>query len=684
MSSEDPPTAELGSPEREQPSSAAAAGHEQQARARRVAALRRFSKATGIAAIPMGLVVLAAWFFEVELLKRAFPAMPAMKANTAVGFVLLGTAVWMCHVQAKRWRAHWIGVGCAGVVFLLAVATASQWATGADLGIDQLLFREVATDASEFDPGRMSAVSALAFVLLSSALLLLHGWKVPPTWRLPELLAAASILVTTAGILDLALTPAHSETNVGLHTVLGLLVLGCGVLFVDPDRGLPLLVGETNGGAVARRLLPVAVVVPLLIAWLSWAGAQLGLYGMWFDVSLSAMTKSVILVAVIVWTATSIDRADVKRRNAEQALRRQETMLRAVLDALPAGVWIADSAGHAIGANDAARELWAGGPKVTRERYSEYKAWWADSGEPLKGDDWAMARAINSGETSRGEVLEIECFDGERKTILHNGAPIRDADGKIIGAVAAAMDITDRKRAEDALKERSEDLARSNSDLEQFAYVASHDLQEPLRAVAGCVQILQQRLGRRLDGQDLELMSHATAGAARMQSLINDLLAFSRVGTRAHNLQPIASEDAFQRAVAGLSSAIAESGVSITHDPLPHVAADPMQLAQLLQNLIANAIKFRRDEAPRVHVGARLEGDAWHFTVSDNGIGIEADYFDRIFVVFQRLHTRREYPGTGIGLAICKKIVERHGGRIWLESQPGVGSTFHFNLPATT
>jgi hypothetical protein len=217
--------------------------------------------------------------------------------------------------------------------------------------------------------------------------------------------------------------------------------------------------------------------------------------------------------------------------------------------------------------------------------------------------------------------------------------------------------------------------------LEQFAYIASHDLQEPLRAVAGTVQLLQHHYGDRLDTRANEFIQHAVEGATRMQTLIDDLLTLSRVGTRSQPVQSTNCAAVLTTVLANLTLTIAESGAVITHDPLPTVMADATQLSQLFQNLIGNAIKFRRDDTPVIHIQVEQKDNETLFAVCDNGIGIEAQYLERVFGVFQRLHTRREYPGTGIGLAICKKIIERHGGCIWVESELGQGSTFYFTLP---
>ncbi len=236
------------------------------------------------------------------------------------------------------------------------------------------------------------------------------------------------------------------------------------------------------------------------------------------------------------------------------------------------------------------------------------------------------------------------------------------------------------EEASGQLSQQKADLERSNRDLEQFAYVASHDLQEPLRGVAGCGQIPQRRYKGRLDGEADELITHIVEGATRMRALILDLLSYSRVGTRGSDLKPVDSAAALEKALSYLQAAINECGATVTADELPTVTADPVQLTQLFQNLVGNALKYRGPQAPVVHVAFRRHGADCEFAVSDNGIGIEPQYFERIFLIFQRLHTRAEYSGTGIGLALCRKIVERHGGRIWLESEARRGSTFRFTI----
>jgi signal transduction histidine kinase len=267
------------------------------------------------------------------------------------------------------------------------------------------------------------------------------------------------------------------------------------------------------------------------------------------------------------------------------------------------------------------------------------------------------------------DKAELEVLVGRRTEEL------RDANARL------SVELDERRRAELRLAQYAQDLGRSNAELEQFAYVASHDLQEPLRMVASFTQLLAKRYQGRLDQDADEFIGFAVDGANRMQQLINDLLAYSRVGTRGKSPEPTDLNEVLGHAEANLNEAIKESGTVVTHEPLPVVAVDQVQFTQLFQNLLANAIKFRSRETPRIHVSAQVEGGDWLVSVQDNGIGIAPEHKERIFAVFQRLHSRAEYPGTGIGLALCKKIVERHGGRIWVESTPGQGSTFYFNIP---
>lgn len=258
---------------------------------------------------------------------------------------------------------------------------------------------------------------------------------------------------------------------------------------------------------------------------------------------------------------------------------------------------------------------------------------------------------------------------------------ISDSFGRVTGLRCTMLDVTELRRQEDLLKRQTADLKRSNAELEQFAYVASHDLQEPLRMVASFAQLLSRRYAGRLDSKADEYIEYVVDGAKRMQQLICDLLSLSRVGTRSGEFQEVVLDGVLSEVLLNLGPAIQEEGATVTHERLPSILGDRGQMAQLFQNLIGNSMKFHGPEPPRVHISAAEAGQGWTVSVSDNGIGIAAAHSNRVFQIFQRLHSRERYPGTGIGLAICQKIVERHGGRIWFDSVPGAGTTFRFTVP---
>jgi PAS domain S-box-containing protein len=296
----------------------------------------------------------------------------------------------------------------------------------------------------------------------------------------------------------------------------------------------------------------------------------------------------------------------------------------------------------------------------------------------------AQVRAFGDGPVAARRMGERGQISGLRRSGESFPADASISKMEIEGEriyTAVVRDVTERTQAEEALARQAAELTRSNAELEQFAYVASHDLKEPLRMVASYTQLLARRYGERLDDDAREFIGYAVEGVTRMQSLINDLLAYSRVGTKGGQLEPVELDEVLHQTLVTLGPAIEEAGAEVSVDALPTVRGDGLQLMQLFQNLIANAIKFRGDAPPRVRVTAERGEHEWVISVRDNGIGIAPEFAERIFVIFQRLHSRDEYPGTGIGLSICKKIVERHGGRIWVESQPGEGTAFHLAFP---
>ena len=383
-----------------------------------------------------------------------------------------------------------------------------------------------------------------------------------------------------------------------------------------------------------------------------------------------------------------------ERKRAEIAARDSEALYHSLVDTLPINILRKDLQGRVTYGNKGYCEA-MGKPLPELLGKTDFELFPKDLASKYAADD---DQVITTGKMFE-DIEEHRKPGGDRRYVHVLKAPVRDARREIVGTQVIFWDVTARKLAEEQLSRTAADLARSNQELEQFAYVASHDLQEPLRMITSYTQLIAKRHGDKLDNEAREFINFAVDGARRMQTLINDLLAYSRVGSKGKPLEPVAGADCLKAALDNLKVALEEGKATVTFATLPALFGDSVQLTQLLQNLVGNALKFHGTAAPTIHIGVERrhapscpvptpqspvrqeKPEEWVFSVRDNGIGIEPQYFDRIFVIFQRLHTQDQYPGTGIGLAICKKIVERHRGRIWVESKPGEGTTFFFSLP---
>jgi len=385
---------------------------------------------------------------------------------------------------------------------------------------------------------------------------------------------------------------------------------------------------------------------------------------------------------------TAIARDISERKAAEQQLEESRDQLEGAQALAHLGSWTWDVATERIAAS----------PEMFRIHGLEPRPGWIDRSaivDLVHPQDRAMFGEATSRARETGEPLDLEFRiirpDGVLRW-LHTRAELESGPGGAARMEGTSQDITERRRAEQQIRqlnvelerrvqERTAELERSNMELQLFATIAAHDLQEPLRTVTAYTQMLAKRYRGRLDPEADELIAFATEGAIWMHQLIDGLLLYSRVGSAKIQCEPIHGDRVLTRAMSNLRRALDETRAVVTHDELPKVLGDESQLALLFQNLIGNAVKFRRRAVPKIHVSARWQGSEWRFGIRDNGLGMEPQHLERIFAIFQRLHGREEFPGTGIGLAICKRIVERHGGRIWAESEPGRGSTFWFTLP---
>lgn len=359
--------------------------------------------------------------------------------------------------------------------------------------------------------------------------------------------------------------------------------------------------------------------------------------------------------------------------------KRAEERLRITIEAAPSGMIMVNEQGNIVLVNTQVERLFGYSreellgqsieklvPSKVRDKHPEHRASFFKN---------PQARSMGVGRDLFGLRK-----DGSEIPVEIGLNPLQTEGERYV--LASIVDITERKKAEALLQEKILELERSNEELQQFAYVCSHDLQEPLRVISNYTQLLAKRyMGKTLDEDAHEFIDFTLDATKRMHQLINDLLLYSRVETRGKGFVEVDVNEIVRIAESNLSLAIEESNATVSVDELPTVKGDNSQLVQLFQNLIGNALKFRSEKQPAVHVSAVTDGDMWRFTVSDNGIGFDMKHAERIFVIFQRLHLREAYEGSGIGLAVCKKIVERHGGRLWVESQPGKGSSFHFTLP---
>ncbi|HVT89631.1 MAG TPA: ATP-binding protein [Tepidisphaeraceae bacterium] len=365
-----------------------------------------------------------------------------------------------------------------------------------------------------------------------------------------------------------------------------------------------------------------------------------------------------------------------RRRYMREQVRRHQDRFRAIFESSIDGIITMNDEGRITSINPAAGQMFG----YTAEEAIGQSILMLIPPERHGEEGNILARFRRGERIDHFETVRIN-KKGEYIQVSLTVSPMLDATGKVIGASKIVRDITEQKRSQASLARHAEELARSNVELERFAYVASHDLQEPLRTVHSFAQLLERRMGKNLSRETEECLRFITGGVKRMQTLINDLLVYSRVSSRGSAFREMDCSEVLAKVLENLRALITAQNAAITVDPLPTVNGDATQLGQLFQNLLANSLKFVREIPPQIRVSAARGENEWIFTVADNGIGIDSRYFDRIFAIFQRLHTIEEYGGTGIGLAVCKKIVERHGGRIWVESVSGEGSKFHFSLP---
>ena len=634
----------------------------------------------------LGTLAMIGWLMGIRSLTSFVPGYIPIAPGASLAFILLGGA-WYLYARApSRWFTRIYVLVSILSISLIALLNLIQFLTGANAGIEMYFTREVlAIDPGTYGAGPMSPIAATSFLLICASMSLIlfaPGYRAGLSSGLAFVVVSVGLIVLLGYLYGTPQLYGGGYRYVALPAGVMFVFLGTGLIVAAGPAHFPLrlLVGPSIRALLMRSFLLVIFVVILIEGTFRGLFSLLGLT-MALRAAMSALIAMAITSIVISQMSRvvggAMDRAEAERKRAEQALLKSEQhyhlLFENMLDGFAYCKMLFDDHGRPIDfvfleVNSAFERL-TGLKNVIGKKVTEVIPGMKESYPELFE---IYGRVALTGVPEKFEIdfrpleawFSISVYSTEREYF------------------AAVFDnITERKRAEEELNKRTEELVRSNTELEQFIYIASHYLQEPLRTVSNFSQLLAKRYKGELDAKADQFIGFIVDGTTRMQEMIDDLLEYSRVSTKTKTFEPTDCEAVLDKALANVKEAIEESDAVVTHGPLPTVMADASQLVQLFQNLLSNAIKFRK-EKPIIVVSAVQRGNEWLFSEKDNGIGIAPEFIEHIFKMFEREYASAEYPGTGVGLAICKKIVERHGGRIWVESEIGKGSTFYFTIPA--
>ncbi len=645
--------------------------------------MARMARALSWLVLAWSVVVLIGWFLRFETLVRIVPDAVSFKANVAVAMALVAVLLLQAlnaepagGLRSSRWARYVIGF-----ILILGIGTVAQSILRTDYGIDELLVDDFTT-LPDHHPGRMSELSALCLILMGIAFLLMD--KPDTRYQLAARTLALAVFVVgyLAGIgyLFHAESFYHpgSMTALSIHGAAMLTLVPVAFFLARPDRGLARwLASDGTVGLLLRRLLPAVLFLAPLIAWLQGeAAARSGEAAAYVTLGNVAL-----LVALVLWTTRAVQSLAAARELAETTLRSSQERLTWALQAAGGGAWDWDL--------DANRAWWS--PEM-------YDLWLVEAGTPMQfansvervdprdreSMNAALSKAIAEHTTYCCEFRILNPAGPER-WMESRGRATYDASGHATRLLGITIDISAQKRVEISLRQANEALARSNAELQRFAIVASHDLQTPLRSIASFSELLMTRHAGVLPAQARQWLEHIANSSERLQVMVKSLLQYASVEVKAEPFEPVSMGQVLQQALDVLEISLKEAGARVEFDTLPVVMGDPTQLAEVWRNLIGNAVKYRGPDPPVIGISATTNDEgSWTFCVTDNGIGIEARHCERIFEIFERLHDSASYPGAGIGLAICRRVIERHGGRIWVESRPGHGSRFCFTLPMSS
>lgn len=626
------------------------------------------------------ILVLVGWLFDIEILKRPVRRTISMNPTTALCFILSATSLLLFAYRYNK-QCRIISLTLGIIVMIIAELRILNSIVPFIPAPDRILFASKLSAEAQFLAGsnRMPLNTATSFLVTAIVLVMLH-FRGKRKKIILQAIATLIALMSLFSILGYVYNAPEfnnllSDLPMALHTGIFFFLLAIAMLLVYPTQGMVAVTSSTySGGMMARRLIPFAIIIPVFLGFLRLLSHWHNLFSIEFGLMLLIMGIIILFILFIWYTAVVLNKRHQKN---QQQIRESNDLFSSLFYKSPVMSAITDAAtGRFMDVNDA------------------YLAFCGFEKENMIGKT-AFELGLFIDENDRSKIIDVV----NRHTSARNMEVRMNINNEIKWLsinidklilydrpcyLSAMIDITNRKKGaeylEAKIRQRTAELERKNRELEQFAYVASHDLQEPLRTTTSFVWFLNEKYKGRLDAEADQVLTYMVQGSERMKTLIKDLLDYSRIGGKIE-LSDIDCNEIMKEVLADLDIAIKEANATILIDPLPKLKGYSTELKLLFQNLISNALKFRRkDIAPVIHISSMQKNNHWQFAISDNGIGIDDKFKERIFVIFQRLHVQSEYKGSGIGLAHCKKIVELHQGTIWVESTPGQGSTFYFTI----